>query len=81
MAKGIPTQRGDVLILRTDQSFVVHALGQVSQDGQQDFHNQENVTHESDYAAAVAAARALLAPGRRIFLRNLDTGDWFEISK
>jgi len=80
MAKGMPTQRGDVLILWTNQSFTIHAVGQVSQDGQQDFNGQENLKHESDYAAAVAAAQALLVPGRRIFFRNLDTDDWSEIS-
>jgi hypothetical protein len=80
VAKPIPTQVGDVLILRTDKSFTIYAVGQVSSDGQQDFHAQMNVKYVSDRAAAVAEAEALVVPGRRIFLRNLDTGDWFEIS-
>jgi hypothetical protein len=39
-----------------------------------------NLTFEVDPAAAVAEAKVLVAPGRRIFLRNIDTGDWSEIS-
>jgi hypothetical protein len=35
--------------------------------------------YETD-RAAVAQAKALVAPGRRIFFRHLDTGDWSEIS-
>jgi hypothetical protein len=81
VARHVPTQRGDVLILWTDQSFIVYAVGQVANDGQQDFQMQMNVKYVTDRAAAVAAAKALVEPpGRRIFLRNLDTGDWSEIS-
>lgn len=80
MAKYVPTQCGDVLILRTAQSFIVHAVGQVTNDGQQDFHAQVDVKYVSTRAAAVVAAKALVGPGRRIFFRNLDTGDWSEIS-
>jgi hypothetical protein len=76
----IPTQRGDVLILRTVHSFTIHVVGSVSKDGQQDFESQTNLKFESDRAAAVAEAKALVAPGRRIFFRNIDTGDWSEIS-
>jgi hypothetical protein len=80
MAKPIPTHRGDVLILRTTQSYTVHAIGRISKDGQQDFSNEANVNYEIDYVTAVAQAKALVSPGRRIFFRNLDTGDWNEIS-
>ena len=76
----IPTHRGDVLILRTNQSFVLHAVARVTRDGQQDFFTHVNVRYASDRAAAEADAKALVAPGRRIFFRNLDTGDWSEIS-
>jgi hypothetical protein len=69
-----------VLILRTDQSFAIYGVGLVSEDGQQDFHGGVNVQHVSDRAAAVAKAKALVQPGRRIFLRNLDSGDWSEMS-
>ena len=80
MVKRIPTQVGDVLILRSDQSFTVHVIGAVSKDGQQDFENQQMpLKYETDRAAAVAQAQALVAPGRRIFFRHLDTGDWFQI--
>lgn len=80
MVKLIPTKGGDVLILRTDQSFSTYAVGRVSKDGQQDFHSQTNVKYVSDRAAAEAEAKALVARGRRIFLWNLDTGDWSEIA-
>jgi len=81
MAKRIPTHLGDVLILRTTQSYAVYAVGRVSKDDQQDFSSEANVNYEIDYAAAVAKAKALvLPPGGRIFFRNIDTGDWKEIS-
>jgi hypothetical protein len=80
MAKRIPSHSGDVLILRTTQSYTVHAIGRVSKDGQQDFSNEANVTYEIDYITAVAQAKALVSPGGRIFFRNLDSGDWNEIS-
>jgi hypothetical protein len=80
LAKHIPTHVGDVLILETDKSFTTHAVGQVSKDGQQDLHAQMNVKYGRDRAAAVAEAKALVAPGRRIFVLNIDTGDWFDIS-
>jgi hypothetical protein len=81
MVKRIPTQVGDVLILRTDQSFTIHVIGTVSKDGQQDFENQRMaLQYQIDYAAAVAEAKALVASGRRIFFRNLDTGEWSIVS-
>ena len=76
----IPTHYGDVLILRTDYSFVLHAVGRVTRDGQQDFHTHVNVKYANDRAAAEADAKALVVPGRRIFFRNLDTGEWSTIS-
>jgi hypothetical protein len=79
MAKRIPTQLGDVLILRTDRSFTICAVGPVSRDGQQDLHHQANVKHFRDRAAAVAEAKALVAPGGHIFFLNIDSGDWAEV--
>jgi hypothetical protein len=76
----IPTQLGDVLILRTDHSFTLHVVGQVTKNGQQDFDTHVNLKYASDLAAALADAKGLVEPGRRIFFRNLDTGDWSEIS-
>jgi hypothetical protein len=70
MTTRIPTEVGDVLILRTDQSFAIYAVGQVSKTDQQDFCAQVNVKHVRERAAAVAEAKALLVPGRRIFFRN-----------
>jgi hypothetical protein len=80
MPRRILTQVGDVLVLRTDQSFATHAVGRVSESGQQDLRGQTNLKYVSDYAAAVAEAKALVVPGRRIFVQNIDTGDWSEIS-
>ncbi len=81
-SKQIPTQVGDVLILRTDQSrkSFIYGVGRVSNDGQQDFHGGANVKYVRDRAAAVAEAKALVQPRRRIFLWNLDTGKWSEVS-
>lgn len=69
------------MILQTTQSSSVYAVGPVSVDHQQDFNAQTNVTYLNDRAAAVAAAKALVASGRRIFLLNIDTGKWSEISR
>jgi hypothetical protein len=81
MVKRIPTQAGDVLILRSDQSCTVHVIGAVSKDGQQDFENQQMpLKYETEHAAAVTAAKTLVAAGRRIFFRNLDTDEWSMIS-
>lgn len=78
--KSIPTQVGDVLILQTDHPSAIYGVGRVSKDGQQDLHRGVNVEYVRDRAAAVAKAKALVQPGRRMFLWNLDTGDWSEIS-
>jgi hypothetical protein len=52
----------------------------VSREGQQDFGNQTHIKYVNNHAAAVAEAKALLAPVRKIFLQNIDTNDWSEIS-
>ena len=79
MPKPLSTQVGDVLILRTEKSFAVHAVGRVAQDGQQDFRGQTDVKYVSDRAAALALARTLLVAGRRIFLLDIDSGEWSEV--
>src|SRR5688572_30210382 len=80
MASRVPQpQRGDVLILGTTKSFSVYAIGRVSRDGQLDFHGEAPLKHTSIRDTAVAEAKALLALGRRIYFRNLDTGEWSEI--
>jgi hypothetical protein len=76
----IPTHIGDVLILLTTQSYTIYGVGRVSREGQQDFGNQTHIKYVNNHAAAVAEAKALLAPGRKIFLQNIDTNDWSEIS-
>jgi hypothetical protein len=80
LAGRIPTKVGDVLILATEQSFTTYAVGHVTRDDQQDFHAQVSVKYASDRDDAVVTAKTLAAPGRRIFLRNLDTDHWSEIS-
>jgi hypothetical protein len=85
VTKPIPIHLGDVLILQTTQSYTIFAVGRVSKDGQQDFATTANVkepivSYESDYAAAVVRAKALVDPGGRIFMLNIDTAEWSEIS-
>lgn len=86
MTKPIPIHLGDVLILRTTQSYTIYAVGRVSEDGQQDFSTaaanvkEATVSYESNYAAAVERAKALVDSGGRIFMLNIDTADWSEIS-
>jgi hypothetical protein len=80
MTDPMPTRPGDVLILWTDTTFSIHAVGQVSTEGQQHFDCQSETTYERDRETAVGLARRLVAPGGRIFLQHLDTDDWYEIS-
>jgi hypothetical protein len=79
MSQRIPTKPGDILILQTTQSYTVYAIGRVSKDGQQDFQGATDVKYENDHTAAVAQAKALAVPDRRIFLQNIDTDEWSEI--
>jgi hypothetical protein len=80
MAKRIPTRLGDVLILRTEQSFSIYAVGPVYKYGQQDFRGQTNMKYVNGPQAAIAEAKSIVIPGRRIFVLNIDTADWSEIS-
>ena len=80
MAKPIPTRVGDVLILSTDKAYRVYAVGLVHAAGDQDFKGQENVAYLDSRADALKAAKALLAPGQKIFIRDIDTDEWSEIS-
>ena len=82
MTAPIPTRRGDVLILETkDSNFRINAVGRVANDGEQDFFTGMNVQYVRDRAAAVDAAQAMASPGSRIFLRNLETGEWSEFER
>jgi hypothetical protein len=80
MAGPIPTQRDDILILHTKTAYTVYVVGKVTQDGQQDFHGQTDAQYLHDRLAAVAAAKTLVTPQRRIFLLDIDTGQWSEIT-
>jgi hypothetical protein len=76
----IPTQPGDVLILQTERGVKIHGVGRVIQAGQQDFHHIAPAPmYIVDHDEAVAAARTLAAPGRRIFLVKLDSDKWSEL--
>ena len=79
VAKRIPTEIGDVLILQTTRSYTVYAVGRVTERGQQDFGHDAKTAYIADYDAAVAHATALVRPGASIFVRNLDTGAWSEL--
>jgi hypothetical protein len=81
VAELIPTNIGDVLILWTHASFTLHAVGPVKRHGQQDFDTHVNVKYANTRAAAETQAKAMVATGGRIFFRNLDNGDWSEISR
>ena len=80
MANWMPTQPGDVLILKTSTSFLTHAVGPVREHHQQDFRNQPNIRHVARLSEAIAVSKDLLGPGGQIFLRNIDTGDWSTMS-
>ena len=81
MTKQWPTEIGDVLILRTSQSYTVYAVGSVATAGQHDFSHSERVRHVLTLAEAVTTAKALVAPGGRIHLLDIDTGKWSEIAE
>jgi hypothetical protein len=80
IVKRIPTRIGDVLVLETTQSYTIYGVGKVSKNDQQDFGSQTDITYANDHASAVTQAKALVARGRKIFFRNIDTGEWSEIS-
>jgi hypothetical protein len=77
----LPTQVGDVLILRTTHTFTVHAVGSVSHAGQQDFHHEQQTQYFPGVEAALDAAKTLVAPGGRVYLLDLDKTEWSEISE
>ena len=79
MCGRIPTQLGDVLILRTTHSFTVHVVGRVCMNAQQDFASQRNLKCLDAQTSALAEAKAIAVPGGRIFMRNMDTGEWCEM--
>jgi hypothetical protein len=70
-APRIPTEIGDVLILRTTESYTTHAVGLISERDQQDFTSTRNLHTWSDYRAAVDHGKTLVATGGRIFVGTL----------
>jgi hypothetical protein len=75
------TQIGDVLILQTERGVKIHAVGRVIKAGQQDFHRVEpGPVYIVDHVEAVAVARTLVTPGRRIFLVRVDSGSWSDVA-
>ena len=79
MTRAARPQRGDVLILATARSFEVYAVGRVVRDGQQDFNGDAGVKYSRVRPTAEAAAKVIVEPGRRIYFRDLDTGEWSEV--
>jgi len=75
-----PTEIGDVLILRTSVSYTVYAVGRVDTAGQTDFSHGQQPHHVTTYAEAVKTAKAIVAPRGRIYLLDIDTGEWSETS-
>ena len=80
MTRQWPTEIGDVLILRTSRSFTTYAVGSVVTAGQHDFGHSEQVRHVTTHAEAVNTARAIVAPHGRIYLLDIDTAEWSQIS-
>jgi hypothetical protein len=56
------------------KSYTVFAVGRVSKDGQCDFDGEPNVQYTRRRDEALHVANALLVPGRRILVQDLDTG-------
>jgi len=54
----------------------MYTVGGVSTDGQQDPEFNYCIVHGQ--AAGFRAAKTLLHPGHRIYLKNADTGIWME---
>ena len=75
----IPTRVGDVLILRSDKAGNTHAVGAISEDGQQNFRNRMDLKLTRGREKAEAAAKARAVTGGKIYFRDNDTGEWDEI--
>jgi hypothetical protein len=74
------TKLGDVLILHTETGVRIHAVGRVTRNGQEDFHAEPPPLYIVNREEAVAVAQTLVRPGGKIFLINLDKGDWSELA-
>ena len=67
------------MILDTRTRTFASTGGPIANDGEEEFLTGMNVKDGRDRAAAVDAAKAMASPGSRIFLRNLETGEWSEV--
>jgi hypothetical protein len=79
MTGKIPTQSGDVLILRTDRAAATHAVLAISKSGQQEFRHYWELQYVSGPLAAQTLAKSLVGSNGKIYLRNDDTGHWVEL--
>jgi hypothetical protein len=75
-----PTKTGDALVLRTQRSYTIFAVGAVSNGGQEDFHRQKKVRHVTTRIAAIALARTLVTAGGRIHMLDIDSGEWSQLA-
>ena len=80
MLRRIPTRRGDVLILAASQTFSTYAVAMVDEDGQQDFGSGFNGRYLVSLQDAVKQAKTVVVPQGRIYLMNIDAGEWAIIS-
>jgi len=69
----MPTLAGDVLILYKDGS-PLHVIGLLTDDAQQTV--TEDQIQEIGRSDAIRTAQRLVRRGRRIYLKNIDTGWW-----
>ena len=79
MTGDIPTHKGDVLILSNAQAGDIHFLAIVSQDGEYDVPDSRFCRFCPGSRLALDVARRLVAPGCRVYVRDLDTGYWCHI--
>ena len=77
MTGEIPTKFGDVLILAW-ASNSLHFVCPVAAEGQQGITGDRHTITGRD--EAVATAQSLVVPEGRVFLRDLDSGEWDQIS-
>jgi hypothetical protein len=77
----VETVVGDVLILLVDPVSQLYAVGLVSADGQQSFAGARRPIYANDRATAAAMAKAMVVPGRRIFVGQSAANEWSEVSR
>jgi hypothetical protein len=75
----IETVVGDVLVLATDRTSGLYAIGLVTTDGQQAFLESRQPTYANNRLTAMAMARGMVAPGQRIFVKEFTDTEWSEV--